>query len=48
VREFAHDDGHGHLEFEFHADSTGTPGLAKYQIGLNELHQKVTRLLEGG
>jgi hypothetical protein len=46
VREFAHDDGHGHLEFEFHADSTGSPGLAKYQIELAELRHRVTLLVD--
>jgi hypothetical protein len=45
VREFAHDDGRGHLEFEFHADSAGRSGLAKYQIGLGELRQRVTHLV---
>ena len=44
VRELAHDDGRGHLELEFHADSTG--GLASYQIGLDELRDRVTRLIE--
>jgi hypothetical protein len=46
VREFAHDDGHGHLEFEFHADSAGPAWLDRYQIALNELRSGVMRLGE--
>jgi hypothetical protein len=46
VREFAHDDGYGHLEFEFHADSAGPAWLDKYQIGLSDLRERVTLLVE--
>jgi len=46
VREFAHDDGHGHLEFEFHAKPTGPTGLDRYQIDLSELRERVARLGE--
>jgi hypothetical protein len=44
VRELAHDDGRGHLELEFHANSTG--GLTRFQVGLDELCDRVTRLVE--
>jgi hypothetical protein len=46
VREFAHDDGHGHLEFEFHAKPNGPTGLDRYQIDLSELRERVARLVE--
>jgi hypothetical protein len=46
VREFAHDDGHGHLELEFHADSAGPAWLDQYQIPLSELRQRVSMLVE--
>jgi hypothetical protein len=46
VREFAHDDGHGHLEFEFHADSGGPPWLVNYQVPLSELPRLVKVLVE--
>lgn len=46
VREFARDDGHGHLEFEFHADSAGPRWLDGYQIDLRQLHEKVRLLVE--
>ena len=46
LREFAHDDGHGHLEFEFHADSGGPAWLDKYQVSLSELRERVTLLAE--
>jgi hypothetical protein len=46
VPEFAHDDGHGHLEFEFHADSGGPAWLDKYQVSLTELRERVTLLAE--
>jgi hypothetical protein len=44
VRELAHDDGRGHLELEFHGDSTG--GLTRFQVGLEDLRARVTRLVE--
>jgi hypothetical protein len=46
VREFAHDDGHGHLELEFHADSAGPAWQDQFQIPLSELRQRVTLLVE--
>ena len=46
VGELAHDDGLGHLEFEFHADAAGSAGLDKYRIGLGDLRERVTGLVE--
>lgn len=45
VREFAHDDGNGHLEFEFHADSAGPAWLDRYRIGVSELRERVSELI---
>lgn len=46
IREFAHDDGHGHIEFEFHADAAGPAWQETYQITLSELRDRVTLLAE--
>ena len=46
ISEFAHDDGRGHLEFEFHADSAGPAWLAAYQVPLGHLPQLVKLLVE--
>jgi hypothetical protein len=43
---FAHDDGRGHLEFEFHAGSTSERGPDKYQIELSELRNQVMSRVE--
>jgi hypothetical protein len=45
ILEFAHDNGHGHLTFEFLPDSTSQSGLEKYRIELNELRNLVTGLV---
>lgn len=47
VREFARDNGHGHLTFEFLPDSTGQSGLEVYRRELNELRHLVTSLVSG-
>ncbi len=39
---FAHDDGHGHLEFEFHGGVRNGVGPDKYRIELSELRSRVT------
>lgn len=43
---FAHDDGRGHLEFEYHADATSQVGPDKYRIELGELRSQVTSRVE--
>src|SRR5712691_5867124 len=45
---FAHDDGRGHLEFEYHADATSQVGPDKYRIELGELRSRVTSTIEPG
>jgi hypothetical protein len=47
VREFAHDDGHEHLEFDFHPGSTSQAGLDKYRHELSELGSLVLGLVSG-
>jgi hypothetical protein len=39
--DFAHDDGHGHITFQFHPGSTALDGLHKYRFELNELRSLV-------
>jgi hypothetical protein len=46
VREFARDDGHGHLEFEFHADAAGPAWLDEHRIPLGHLPGVVRLLVE--
>jgi hypothetical protein len=43
---FAHDNGRGHLEFEYHADATGQVGPNKYAIELGELRSRVISRVE--
>ena len=38
---FAHDDGRGHLEFEYHADAASQVGPDRYRIELSELRSRV-------
>jgi hypothetical protein len=47
VREFARDDGNGHLTFDFLPGSTSHSGLEKYQQELNELRNLVSNLVSG-
>jgi len=47
LREFARDDGGGHLSFQFHADSIAADRLRKYRYGLDELRMLVSRLVKG-
>jgi hypothetical protein len=47
VREFARDDGNGHLMFDFLPGSTSQSGLEKYQQELNELRNLVSGLVSG-
>jgi hypothetical protein len=47
VREFARDDGNGHLTFDFLPGSTGQSGLENYQQELNELRNLVSGLVSG-
>src|SRR5713226_3861560 len=44
--DFAHDDGGGHLEFEFHAGTTSQVGPDKYRIELGELRSQVISTIE--
>jgi hypothetical protein len=44
--DFAHDDGRGHLEFEFHAGAASQVGPDKYKIGLDELRTEVMSRVE--
>jgi hypothetical protein len=43
---FAHDDGRGHLEFEYHAGSTSQVGPDKFRIELSELRSRVKSRVE--
>ena len=43
---FAHDDGRGHLEFEYHARATSRVGPDKYRIELSELRSQVRARVE--
>ncbi len=43
---FAHDDGRGHLEFEYHANAISQVGPDKYRIELGELRRRVTSAVE--
>ena len=45
LREFGHDYGRGHIEFQFHADSTARDRLRKYRHGLDELRNLVAGLV---
>ncbi len=42
----AHDDGRGHLEFEYHANAASQVGPDKYRIELRELRSRVTSTIE--
>jgi hypothetical protein len=44
--DFAHDDGRGHLEFEYHASPTSRVGPDKYAIELGELRSRVISRVE--
>jgi hypothetical protein len=44
--DFAHDDGRGHLEFEYHANATSQVGPDKYRIELGELRNRVISKVE--
>jgi hypothetical protein len=44
--DFAHDDGRGHLEFEYHAKATSQVGPDKYLIELGELRSRVVSMVE--
>ena len=45
LREFARDDGHGHLSFQFHAGTIPEDRLRKYRHGLDELRTLVSSLV---
>jgi hypothetical protein len=44
--DLAHDDGRGHLEFEYHAGTTSEIGPDKYRIALSELRSRVISSVE--
>jgi hypothetical protein len=46
--DFAHDDGRGHLEFEYHAGTTSQAGPDQYRIELSELRSRVISSVESG
>jgi hypothetical protein len=45
LRDFGHDYGRGHIEFQFQADSTAHDRLRKYRHGLDELRNLVAGLV---
>jgi len=46
LRDFAWDDGAGHLQFHFHASLTAEDRMRKYRYGLDELRNLVAGLVE--
>jgi hypothetical protein len=42
--EIAHDDGYGHLTFDWHLRSATPDPFAKYRVTINDLRARVTRL----
>jgi hypothetical protein len=43
---FAHDDGRGHLEFEYHANAASQVGPEKYRVELGDLRSRVISRVE--